>query len=204
MKALKTQALAAAFLLLACSHSHAAYTTYLYESGGDVVASGAGTLDTSSLGSLGSLSITPLVIPAAGILRVGTPGASIEAHGPVSGPSSLGPGLLAAATTGSGDMVAIFGSVALFAPQAYVSGSPLVSSATWSGTTLSALGLTPGDYTWAWGAGPSADSYTVRVGVAPPGVVTTAIPTLSSWSVVLMSGLLALAGAAAMRRKKTR
>lgn len=198
MKALK--ALAAA-LLLACANSHAAYTAYLYESGGDVVANGSGTLDITSLGAQGSLSITPLVIPAGGILRVGTPGASIEAYGPLTGPASFGPGPMTAATAGSGDMVAVFGAVALFVPQSYVSGSPLVSSATWSATTLSGLGLTPGDYTWTWGTGPSADSYTLRVGVAPPGVAVSAIPTLSSWAMALVSGLLALAGIVAMRRK---
>lgn len=195
------KALAAA-LLLACCNAHAVYTIYIYESGGNVVASGAGTLDTTSLGALGALSVTPLVIPVSAILRVGTPGASIQAFGPLNGPASFGPGGLTNADGGSGDMVGLFGALALFVPQAYVSGDPLSSSASWSAATLATLGLTPGDYTWTWGSGPSSDLYTLRVGVAPPGVIVASIPTLSEWAAVVMSALLAIGGICALQRRR--
>jgi len=55
---------------------------------------------------------------------------------------------------------------ALYVPINYVSGSPLSGTATWSASTFSSLGLTPGTYTWTWGSGANADFATLTIGAA--------------------------------------
>lgn len=75
----------------------------------------------------------------------------------------------------------------VFAPAGYVSGSALTSSATWTATSLASLGLTPGTYLWTWGTGPTADSFTVHIGIAPPA----SIPTLSEWGLLVLAVLMA-------------
>jgi hypothetical protein len=55
-------------------------------------------------------------------------------------------------------------------PVDYVSGAMLSDNDTWSSTTLSDLGLTPGTYVYTWG---NSDSVTVNVsdGAPEPGSV---------------------------------
>jgi hypothetical protein len=55
----------------------------------------------------------------------------------------------------------------IWLPEAYVSGSPLSDTATYTGETISELGLTPGDYTWTWGSGPASDSFNLDIGTVP-------------------------------------
>lgn len=51
----------------------------------------------------------------------------------------------------------------IFLPVGYVSGAVLPSAgAVFSGATFQTLGVTPGDYTWSWGSGGTADSITLR------------------------------------------
>lgn len=52
----------------------------------------------------------------------------------------------------------------IFVPSGYVSGSVLSDTSTWNGTTIAGLGLTPGTYTYDWGTGPTADSFTLQIG----------------------------------------
>jgi hypothetical protein len=52
-------------------------------------------------------------------------------------------------------------------PNGYVSGSPLSATSTYTSQTFASLGLTPGTYTWTWGSGPTADSFTVQIGAVP-------------------------------------
>jgi len=80
----------------------------------------------------------------------------------------------------------------LITPDGYISGSALSGTATWSGTTISSLGLTPGTYTWTWGTGPDADSLTVNIGVVPePSTLT-----------LLGIGIAGVAGGSWLRRKR--
>jgi PEP-CTERM motif len=48
-----------------------------------------------------------------------------------------------------------------------VSGTYLSDTSTWNNTTLAALGVTSGTYTWTWGTGPTADSFTLEAGPVP-------------------------------------
>jgi hypothetical protein len=73
-------------------------------------------------------------------------------------------------STGTGDYVGINGSVRqIFVPLGYTSGSTLTSSETWDNTTISGLGLTPGDYKWTWGHGMDGNFFEVDI-PSPSGV----------------------------------
>ena len=54
-------------------------------------------------------------------------------------------------------------------PQRLCLGDPLgVSTATWDGSTIASLGLIPGVYTWTWGSGATADSFTMTISASVP------------------------------------
>jgi hypothetical protein len=55
----------------------------------------------------------------------------------------------------------------LLVSDGYFSGSPLSGTATWAGTTIASMQLTLGTYLWTWGAGATADSFTLNIGVVP-------------------------------------
>lgn len=193
---------AGAAALLACGLAQAAYTVNITQNGSNVVAQGSGSLNVAALTINGNGPASPSVRgDMAGVL-LGPAGAVYETlAGGVVGPTSFGSGVSVPASVGTGSMVGFTGSLGDVAvPSGYVSGTPLgASSATWTGATLAGLGLTPGTYTWTWGAGPTADSFTVVISAAPQ---TQAIPTLSEWGVIGLSSLLALFGLARMRRRR--
>jgi hypothetical protein len=94
------------------------------------------------------------------------------------------------ASSGSGDFVGVREQVGgIDVPTGYVSGSPLSDSSTYAGQTFASLGLTPGSYTWTWGSGPTADSFTLDIGV---------VPEPSTWAMLLMG----FAGLASVWRKR--
>ena len=64
-----------------------------------------------------------------------------------------------------------FGTAILIVPGGYVSGTFLSDSATYSGTTLVSLGVTPGTYVWTWGTGAN-QNFTLQIPVPPPPPVT--------------------------------
>jgi hypothetical protein len=93
-----------------------------------------------------------------------------------------------------------FSTYLLVVPGGYISGTPLAGTATFSGTTLVAMGATPGTYVWTWGSGNTADSLTLLIGasaeVPEPG-------TLFLVGGVLL-GSMALKGALRVRRSRQR
>ena len=83
----------------------------------------------------------------------------------MTGPEGFGSGSLIFATSGSGDIVGVNGlSGQLFVPQGYVSGT-LSDISTYTGETLSNLGVTPGTYEWTWGPGEN-QNFTLIIGAA--------------------------------------
>lgn len=182
------QSAAVALLLLLSGNTFAAYTLYFFESGGNVVASGSGSLNLGALSPAGSGPLSPGVIASAGLVFTGTAG-TVDAYLGISGPPAFGGGGPVGANAGSGDMVGLDSTMPgfVFAPAGYVSGAALTSSATWTATSLASLGLTPGTYLWTWGTGPTADSFTVHIGIPPPA----SIPTLSEWGLLVLAVLMA-------------
>jgi hypothetical protein len=151
---------------------------YLTEVGSDVVFSGTGTVNTTSLGS--SVSFTDPSIINAGLAElINKPGANGIQYGGISGPSNFGPGGVSPAPdTSSGDLVGIAGFFGnIYLPSGYVSGAQLDSTATFTGETFSSLGISGGTYTYTWGTGGSADSLVLQVG---PAVTPTPTPTPTS------------------------
>ena len=71
-------------------------------------------------------------------------------------PISFGTSGSGAPTSSSGDMFGILpGGTGrtVVVPENYVSGSQLSGSTTYGNTTISAMNLTPGTYTYSWGGG---------------------------------------------------
>jgi hypothetical protein len=154
---------------------------YLTEVGSDVVFSGTGTVNTTSLGS--SVSFTgPSIINAGLAELINKPGANGIQYGGISGPSNFGPGGVSPAPdTSSGDLVGIAGFFGnIYLPSGYVSGAQLDSTATFTGETFSSLGISGGTYTYTWGTGGSADSLVLQVGPAvTPTPTSTVTPTVT-------------------------
>jgi hypothetical protein len=164
---------AAAYLSVG-SKANAAYTVTFEQVGSDVVATGGGTIDLAGLTFSTSGGSTAAVGPAIGLVSTG-PTAEIPAdiYSGFVGPSSFGPTPepvfpFATASSGSGGIVGVASQQDdLFVPAGYTSGSSLSDTSTWSDTTIGGLGLTPGTYTWTWGSGLTADSFTLNIDAAP-------------------------------------
>jgi hypothetical protein len=154
----------------------------------DVVALGRGTIDLAGLSfDFGTLAMSR-INPSGGRIITGIGNAAVYS-GPISA-STFGDGGLSglSAATSSGDPVGVDPAFVVV-PFGYVSGNPLSGSSLYSGGTFRLLGVTPGTYTWTWGAS-ADDSFTLVVSVPEP----------STWAMMLAGfGLL---GFAAMRRGK--
>lgn len=175
---------------------------YLYESGGDVIATGSGTLIPDDLTDAGSVYQPLFVDPGSGIILSGpTDSTQLDVFSGITGPTSFGSVGPTSASSSSGDPVGLAGSHSeLAVPAGYVSGSRLSSRATWNGATLASLGAESGTHTWTWGDGEGADSFTLIVGTAPPTLPPVTVPTLSEWSLLGLSAMLGLFGIARARR----
>jgi hypothetical protein len=156
---------------LVITPAKASFIMTLAQSGSNVVGTGSGTIDLFALTSANFVGTEPAVSGPQGFAALG-PEATTAAFTAVSGPSSFGSSGFFAASTGSGDTVGISVSGVisdvLFLPDNYVSGASLSDSATWDNATIASLGLTPGTYTWTWGSGASADSFTVQIDASTP------------------------------------
>jgi hypothetical protein len=164
---------AAAGLLLAASPAHAVYNIVFAQTGGNVVATGSGTINTTGLTIQG--------IPMSGgagsthpsAAELGTGSGAYEQYIPlVSGPSNIGTAYPSSysyisASSQSGDYVG-FWSGYIFIKSGYLSGTALSSTTTWNSSTLgTTLGLSVGTYTW------TLPHDTVVVTVLSPNVAPT-------------------------------
>jgi PEP-CTERM motif len=153
--------------------ARAGFIVNLTESGGNVVATGSGTINTTALVlESGGGNFLPVLVPNIGEALFGAPHSDIYLYGTAVGPTSFGSIGGHLADSGTGDFVGIdpfsLSPIQdyLAVPENYVSGSMLQSSDTWSGQTFASLGLTPGTYTWTWGTGANADFFTMNIGVS--------------------------------------
>jgi hypothetical protein len=175
--------------------AQAGYIVTLQEVGPNVVANGTGAIDLTGLSFVGTDALdNPLINPFIGFILTGASASitgftSLAFSGPLGFGQVFGSGALA--SSGSGDLVGIFGSLQLvFVPAGYVSGTVLSDSATYNGATFASLGATPGTYVWTWGTGAN-QNFTLIIGAA-------GVP--DSGSTVSLLGC-ALLGLVALRRK---
>lgn len=202
----KTAAYAVAVgAVLASTQAFAVYTVNINQVGPDVVATGSGTLNVSGLGAgtTGGLttSVKGYVNPSSPTFGLHADG-SIPARswaGAVSNSGPLGSGVLKFADTGTGDLVQVSTGGNLMLATTYVSGAALNSSETWNAATFTTLGLTPGTYTFSFGAAPNADNIIVNVIAAP--VTATNVPTLTQYALLLLAGLMAFFGVSTVRKR---
>ncbi|HEV2100275.1 MAG TPA: hypothetical protein VGR45_15310 [Stellaceae bacterium] len=144
--------------------AQAAYTVTLQQQGSDVVATGAGTLDTTDLGEGVITTDQARMNPMSGSILTGpATTTNLAALGEINGPTSFGSGTSKNADSGSGDLVGVLAGAGLVTPQDYLSGSALSNTATWVNQTFISLGVTPGSYTWIWGSGPHADFFALDI-----------------------------------------
>jgi len=147
----------------------ATFIVDIAQQGGNVVATGSGTINLTALTDCCGSNPPPDVTAQLGRLALGANGLVGEAWAgnTFHGPTNFGGGGLFLATSGTGDHVEMAGQNSFLAvPTGYVSGATLSDSATWNNKTISSLGLTPGIYTWAWGNGATADSFVIDIEAA--------------------------------------
>jgi len=133
------------------------FTIDVTQDGGNVVATGSGSIDLTGLTFYdGDLQIYSFAWASSGAIVVGPALSLYDAYSGLTGPTSFGAGGFTFSTTGTGDIAGpdFAGPLqVLIVPEGYASGDPLSDSATWDSSTLSSLGLTPGTYTWTWDGG---------------------------------------------------
>ena len=157
--------------------AHAAYLLTVTQANGNVVASGAGTINLAGLTRSNSLSGAVSVWPEFGQFVLGTAsatsgGASGDYYtGFTSRPDSYGSGTQTRANIGVGDFTGVIRS-GIGVPPGNVSNGRLASTVTFNNATYASLGYPPATYTYAWGTGANADSLTI----------TGAVPAPSTWA----------------------
>jgi hypothetical protein len=162
--------------VLSATETHAAFVMTLTQSGSSVVATGSGTINTTALTVNGTVFNYAYVIPSQAQASLGPNGNTFSATetilAGITGPGNFGTAGQVYATSGSGNGIAIDGHDGfLLVPSGYVSGATLSDTATFAGATISSLGITPGTYTWNWGSGASADSFTMTSAVPEPSLL---------------------------------
>jgi len=153
--------------------------------GPDVVWSGSGSFNLSalSLNSSGTLQSGFSALPA--IWAIG-PSASIQRYGGASltgYSTTFGNNLVVPTPISSGSTFGVVsGGVSsrqIVVPSGYVSNTVISGTATYGGTTIESMGLTPGTYTWSWGSGANSSSIVMVIesSSVTPTPTSTSTPT---------------------------
>jgi PEP-CTERM motif len=161
----------------------------IYQSGGDVIASGGGSADLTDLTHIGSRPSYGGLDPSLGGFDVGAD-LFVDGYIFVTGPLTFGTGGYSVASSKTGDAFGETGQ--LDVPVGYTSGATLLGSSTFDGQTIKSLGLTPGTYVYTWGSGDHADSLSMNI---------EAVPEPSTWAMMLL-GFAGLGFAGYRQRRK--
>ncbi len=174
------------------------------QNGSEVDESGSGTINTSALTNLTTGFSSPGMVPSSAFTIVGSSSSPspINGWGGISGPASIGPGGFIVASSGTGQAFGIrFLRLSNHSKQHPVANElclglfPFRARRHFRASPLSTLGLTPGTYTYTWGAGVTADSLTVQI-----NPVTTVSPEPPTW-IMAVAGA-GIAGVARWRRRR--
>jgi PEP-CTERM motif len=146
----------------------------LEQVGNNVVGTATGSADTTDLNVfVNSGSATSAVLPDEADINIGS--GDLNYYTALTGPSGFGGNVPTFANSSTGGVVSI-GDYSggqgvqefLNLPVNYISETALSSTAVFDSTTLAAMSVTTGVYTWTWGSGPHADSVTLYAGVPVP------------------------------------
>jgi hypothetical protein len=169
----------------------------IFQTSGGVVVAGGGAIDLTGLQFDRSpiVGATGLLWPSTASVVTGTD-VDVDVYKTASGPTSFGSGGFAGGSNGSGDAFGIYqGEVVV--PLGYMSGSPLIGSATFAGQTFKSLGLTPGTYVYTWNSSPVPAAFqddSLTVNIAP-------IPEPATWAMMALGFMsLGVAGYRASRK----
>lgn len=187
-------------VVLTGSPANATYNIYIYQKDTDVVASGSGTVNTTSFtpDDIGPASCGPgFFNPTNSSFCVGDG----DSYYGITGPASFGPSSGLIPNTKSGSSFGLF-TGALLVPTGYSSGGSFSGTATWNLQTIAGLGMTAGTYTWNWGTGASADTLVMHIGVSPPSLAPVSVPTLSEYALMALTSLMAMAAIWTMRKRR--
>lgn len=142
----------------------------IVESGSDVIWTGSGTINTTSLTDKGNTNNTAGYNGSLGLWGMGSLSPTATTKYDVtfnSYPTSFGT-IGGSPTSTSGNYVGILpGTVtdrSIVVPVGYVSGNQLNNTSTFGNKTLSSMGLTPGTYTYSWGSGINSGLITLQIG----------------------------------------
>jgi hypothetical protein len=164
-------AAAALGVALIATPAHAALIIDIDQVGSDVVATMSGSIDMTDLVNTNQ----PSGNVGTGFMESGGDFLSMQSasvgngniFAGITGPATFGTDTTAASASSStgGSFDLEFAAEPLFfLPDSYVSGNSLSGTDTWAGTTLAALGLTPGaSYDYTWGSGAHADSLVINI-----------------------------------------
>jgi hypothetical protein len=144
----------------------------LLEVGGDVILSGAGTMNLTSLTNVQPFFRGSNIVPQASQFGCGLAGpgpfnSRLYTGSTFNSPANFGTGGQTVGSSGTGDFFGVTFAISnnqLFVPSGYTSGSFISGTTTFNSTTLATLGATPGTYTWSWGSGGTAGSITLTIG----------------------------------------
>lgn len=176
-------AFVAALLMAPAVANATPFVVKLMQQGSNVIATGSGAFDLTSLAYRGSGvgTVFETINPSKAFFNLGQPNTSEtldQYSGLITGPTHYGSGSSYwVASVGNGSTVVFDGggdtlSVSkLYLPPGYRSGDPLSNTTTWDNASFASLGLTPGRYVWIWGTG-AEQRFTLVIG----GAVTAPEP----------------------------
>jgi hypothetical protein len=141
--------------------------------GADVVTSFTGFVNTTASTTNGNASGTGLFRGSffqGGSVIIFGPQNSYTNYTGLNGSGALGSGSQTFADINTGTLSGIISngsSSYLLLPNSYVSGSSITGTSTYTGKTLSDLGMTVGTYNWSWGSGANAGTAQLTISAVP-------------------------------------
>jgi hypothetical protein len=187
--------LTVACVLFATAANANPYVVTIEQDGLNVVATGSGNINLTGLSVVYSdqlYGVPAGLWPSYPFIGLGSGNSDGYAYvNLISGPTNFGPGGPTGADAMSGGFAGGVLSGGPIVPASYVSDSLISNSATFDNTTIAALGLTPGTYTWIWGSDSPDQRFTIDV---------ASVPEPSTWAMMIL-GFCGLGYMACRRRK---
>jgi hypothetical protein len=173
---------APAVLLMSQGQAKAVLTYNIFESGGNVVVQTSGSLNLTGATQVGTLSFgnDGAIFSTLGIVNTGPNNFSSPAYN-ISGPLDFNGTVFATASSASGIMTLVNANIGRFSiDPTYVSATPIVSSATYNGTTLAGLGFTTTGLIGTWSLDGTSETINVFLGNPVSAAVPGPLPLLGA------------------------